>query len=281
MFGYVTVNKPELKIREYETYHSYYCGLCHTLKDRFGRAGQFTLTYDMTFLVILLSSLYEPETELCTQRCIAHPGKKHAMRRNTVSSYGADMNIALAFHKCLDDWKDDKSIRGISGMNVLYRSYCRVHRTWPEKCTSIERYLQELSCYEKNNVQDPDKTAGAFGRLMGCLFDYRHDIWSPYLKRFGFYLGKFIYIMDAYLDLEEDIRQNHYNPLSSLYRSMPKERFDSTCHTMLELMIADACQEFEKLPLEDNLELMRNILYAGVWTKYDRAKCRNTNKERE
>lgn len=282
MFGYITVHKPELKIREYEKYHSYYCGLCHALKEQSGRLGQFTLTYDMTFLIILLSSLYEPKTGCQRSRCIAHPAKKHIARQNEVTRYAADMNIALAFHKCMDDWKDDGSLKGISGMNLLYAKYCRIHRTYPAKCTAIEKYLQELSYYEKHHEQDLDKTAGAFGKLMGVLFDYKQDIWTPYLKRFGFYLGKFIYIMDAYLDLREDQEAGHYNPLTDLSSSLPYEEFHASCRSMLELMIADACQEFEKLPLDEDLELMRNILYAGVWTKYDKAMCKNNTKtERE
>jgi Family of unknown function (DUF5685) len=62
MFGYVTIDKPELKIKEYNRYHAYYCGLCHTLKERHGWIGQMTLTYDMTFLVLLLTSLYESDS---------------------------------------------------------------------------------------------------------------------------------------------------------------------------------------------------------------------------
>lgn len=278
MFGYVTVNKPELKLREYEKYHSYYCGLCHTLRERSGIAGQFTLTYDTTFLVILLSSLYEPKTRMSKSRCIAHPGKKHLLRQNKITAYGADMNIALTFHKCLDDWKDDKSLSGISGMNLLYHQYCRVHRIYPDKCTSIEKYLQQLSACEARNEQNPDKTAGIFGRLMACLFDYQQDIWSPYLKRFGFYLGKFIYIMDAYLDFEEDRKKGHYNPLNGLFSAMSRSDFDKACHSMLELMIADACQQFEKLPLDEDIELMRNILYAGIWTKYDKYRAQAVHK---
>ena len=63
MFGYIIVNKPELKFKEFDLYQSYYCGLCKTLKDQFGRKGQLTLSYDMAFVVLLLTSLYEPETE--------------------------------------------------------------------------------------------------------------------------------------------------------------------------------------------------------------------------
>ena len=86
MFGYVNINKPELKIKDFERYHSYYCGLCRTLKKRHGRSGQITLTYDMTFLIILLTSLYEPETVVEKHGCVIHPVKKHTMRMNEVTA---------------------------------------------------------------------------------------------------------------------------------------------------------------------------------------------------
>lgn len=274
MFGYVTINKPELKIREYERYHSFYCGLCHILKQRHGWLGQFTLTYDMTFLVLLLSSLYAPPTYKKKSRCPAHPAKSHLARYNQITEYCADMNIALAYHNFADDWQDDKSIKSIAGMNLLQKSYQNVHAQYPTICGQIEKYLKQLSALESNCIQDIDKTSGCFGRLMGILFDYKQDIWSPYLRRFGFYLGKFIYIMDACLDLEDDLEKKHFNPLTDLYKSMERDSFIKTCHSMLELMIADACSEFEKLPLTQDLELMRNILYAGVWTQYNKHRAK-------
>lgn len=281
MFGYVTINKPELKIREYERYHSFYCGLCHTLKKRHGRLGQFTLTYDMTFLVIFLSSLYEPKTYCCKERCMAHPIQTHLERHNKITAYCADMNIALMFHKLLDDWKDDRTLKSIGGMNLLRHRYYLVRCNYPKTCQNIEWYLRQLSIYESENVQDIDKTAGCFGQLMGTLFDYQQDIWSPYLKRFGFYLGKFIYILDAYLDLENDQKKENYNPLMKLSQSMERKQFDQTCQTMLELMIGDACSEFEKLPLEQDVDLLRNILYAGVWKKYTKTqKEKSTRNEK-
>lgn len=270
MFGYITINKPELKIREYERYHSFYCGLCRTLKDRYGRSGQITLTYDMTFLIVLLTSLYEPETVCETRRCVLHPARKHVERTNVITAYTADMNIALTFHKMLDDWRDDRSLRAITAMNLLQGSYQHVRNTYPKICHRLEACLRRLSAFEAENVQDIDRTAGCFGQLMGTLFAYREDIWTPYLQRFGFFLGKFIYILDAWLDLEEDQRKNHYNPLYSIASSTgSKAAFDQTILSMLELMMKDACLEFEKLPLEQDLDLLRNILYAGVWKKYE------------
>ena len=73
MFGYVIVNKGDLTFREFDVYHSYYCGLCRVLKENYGLTGQMSLNYDMTFLVLLLTSLYEPETTYDMKKCIAHP----------------------------------------------------------------------------------------------------------------------------------------------------------------------------------------------------------------
>lgn len=75
MFGYIIINKGEMKFREFDVYHSYYCGLCQTLKDKYGLAGQAALTYDMTFLVMLLTSLYEPEIMEEKRSCLIHPLK--------------------------------------------------------------------------------------------------------------------------------------------------------------------------------------------------------------
>ena len=69
MFGYVTIYEPELKVKDLKKYKAYYCGLCRALKEDYGFMGQMTLTYDMTFAVILLTSLYESTAEAERHRC--------------------------------------------------------------------------------------------------------------------------------------------------------------------------------------------------------------------
>lgn len=112
MFGYICINQPELKVKDYEAYRGYYCGLCHELKKRYGRIGQMLLSYDMTFLVILLTGLYEPEESREYHRCIPHPVRKHMQIQNEITGYAADMNVLLSYRKALDDWKDEGSRRG-------------------------------------------------------------------------------------------------------------------------------------------------------------------------
>ena len=142
MFGYVTANKPELKIREFARYKGYYCGLCHTLLENHGRRGQMTLTYDMTFLVILLSSLYEPKEEEMRKRCLIHPAKKQYMIQNEVSVYASDMNILLTYDHLKDDWDDERKISGFFGMKVFAAKKKKIEKKHKRQAEAIEKALK-------------------------------------------------------------------------------------------------------------------------------------------
>ncbi len=114
MFGYITVNKEELKVKDFERYHSYYCGICRDLKQSCGELARMTLTYDMTFLAILLTGLYEEKSSQERHFCVLHPMQKRPCTRNRYTSYAADMNILLVYHNLMDDWQDEKK-RGKPG----------------------------------------------------------------------------------------------------------------------------------------------------------------------
>lgn len=278
MFGYVNINKQELKVKEYYKYKAYYCGLCHQLKKNYGRFGQMTLTYDMTFLIIILTSLYECNVNQMRKRCLAHPTVKHDMIMNEISDYAADMNIALTYHKFRDDWSDDHSIVGLFGANLLERRYKKVERKYKRQCDKIQTCLKRLAELENTKETNLDLIARPFGELMGELFVYREDEWKETLFRLGFYLGKFIYILDAYDDLEKDIESNNFNPLESMRRN---EGFDVEINQILTIMMSECTTEFERLPLLWDAELLRNILYAGVWKKYDEKKTKQAKERKE
>ena len=98
---------------------------------------------------------------------------------------------------------------------------------------------------------------------MAELFVYAEDEWAEKLRRMGFYFGKFIYLMDAYEDIEEDLKQGRYNPFTELYK---KETFEQDCQQILKMMMAETSKVFEQLPILEDVEILRNILYAGVWS---------------
>lgn len=261
MFGYVVVNKPELKIKEFDIYKGYYCGLCNALRKRHGITGQLTLTYDMTFLTILLSSLYEPDITDEMHRCIVHPMSRHRMISSKFTDYTADMNVLLAYHKAKDDWEDEHNVLKLAFSKLLQNKTNNYER----KSSTISSLLHELGTREKENETDIDVMAGIFGKIMAEVFAPQEDQWTPHLKKMGFFLGKFIYILDAYDDLESHLKKNQYNPFKSI---CTEPGFDDRIKTMLTMMMAECSKTFEFLPVLDNAELLRNILYAGVWSVY-------------
>lgn len=272
MFGYVLANKSELKMREFYKYKAYYCGLCKILRDKYGFLGQATLTYDMTFLVILLTSLSESETIREEQRCIVHPLKKQKMLYNEITEYAADMNIILTYYKLLDDWKDERKRISYTGLCAYQRTFLKLKEKYPKKCEVIRRCIGLLRQCEERGEENIDVVAGYFGKLMSELFAYKEDVWEKTLRKMGFYLGKFIYILDAYDDVDKDIKNDSYNALIPMYI---EKDFDKKCEEMLNFILAECTAQFEKLPCVEDVEILRNILYAGVWEKFDKKRKEN------
>lgn len=265
MFGYITIAPGMLTKEQQDRYRSFYCGLCHTLGRRHGQLGRMTLSYDATFLYLLLTSLYEPDSVEGTARCLPHPFKPHSFVQNELAEYCADMNIALAYHKCLDDWQDDKSLLGRAEAAALQKAYDRVHALYPEKCLEIERCLKALHQIEKSGEASPDVGANLSARMLGVIYRWREDQWADELGRIGEGLGRFVYLMDAYDDLEKDLRKKRYNPLAGYHTHTDYEDFVVESLTML---IAECTDAFETLPLVQDMDILRNILYAGCWSHY-------------
>ena len=269
MFGYIAVNKPEMKFREFDMYQSYYCGLCKSLKERYGKRGQITLSYDMTFLALLLSSLYEPETDSGYRRCAVHPVQKHLYRQNEFTDYAADMNLLLSYEKCLDDWNDEHKTKKRIMAALLKSKNKQVYERYPEKLDKICAYMERIHEYEKRESRNLDEAAGAFGEIMAEIFVYRQDEWEETLRRMGFFFGKFIYLMDAYEDIEADVEKGTYNPLKDIY---DKEDFEEQAEQVLLMMMAECSKAYERLPIVENTQILRNILYSGVWSRYNQVK---------
>lgn len=268
MFGYIIINKAEMKFKEFDIYQSYYCGICRDLKRKYGATGQIALSYDMTFLAILLTSLYEPETEMGSCKCIAHPFENHMTRNNLYTEYAADMNALFAWYKCRDDWEDEKKFWKLFYGKLLEGKTKTLKKQYAEKVKKISLLMQDFSEAEHSGNADIDTMAGLFGSVMAEIVAVREDEWAENLRRLGFFLGKFIYLCDAYEDVEEDIKKGSFNPLKKKYENPD---FEEECKTILMMMISECCREFEKLPILENVEILRNILYSGVWCRYEAA----------
>ncbi len=273
MFGYVTANWRELEKDQQDRYGSIYCGICREIRMQSGQIARLGLSYDMAFLALLLMSLYEPEEESGKNRCLVHPLKRHSWVDNPYIRYSADMNVALSYYNCLDDWQDDGSVPSKTMANLLEKRLPEIENRWPRQCTAIRNCLQKLSELEKANCANPDEPAGVFGELMGELLVYEEDLWAPSLRQMGHALGRFIYLMDAALDYDKDAKKGKYNPYLAMGTGKDLARWEE----YLVLTMGRCASYFERLPLVQDKALLDNILYSGVWVKF---RGKNTEEDR-
>ena len=280
MFGYIYVNEQELKLKEYTVYRSFYCGLCHNLKQRYGRTAQMMLNYDLTLLALLLSGLYEPDTESFEKRCIPHPVKKHKMVENEAVDYAADMCVLVSYQKLKDDWEDEKKQTRRAAAAMLRPAYEKVAEKYPRQVKAIEENIRLLHEAEHQNCKDIDYVAGLTGKFLAELFVWKDDIWQDELRTMGFFMGKYIYLMDALEDVEQDKKNKNYN-LFSEYGPVWGTEKEKEIHEILVAMMTEVSRSFERLPILQNAEIIRNILYSGVWCKYVMIKERNSKQEKD
>ena len=266
MFGYVTASMGELTKQQQRRYSAVYCGICRRIRAQSGQLARLGLSYDMAFLAVLLMSLYEPSEQNGNNRCLIHPITRRDWIDNEFVRYAADMNVALAYYNCLDDWQDDGK-RGAKWLAEVYEKHLPdIETRWPRQCRAIRDSLENLSALEKANCPNPDEPAGAFGALMGELLAVREDLWSPTLRKMGNALGRFIYLLDAELDYDKDRHQGKYNP----FLAKGEDKDWAKWEDYLVLTMGRCTAEFEKLPLVQDKPLLDNILYSGVWVNYRR-----------
>ena len=266
MFGYVMASVSELCKEEQARYQSVYCGICRRIRQQSSNAARLTLSYDMAFLALLLMSLYEPEETGGDRACKLHPLHPRLWTDNEFIRYGADMNVALAYYKALDDHHDDHKASAKLLAKTLEKDCRQIRTRYPRQCAAIEECIGQLSRLEAENCQNPDEPAGCFGRLMGELLVYHEDMWAETLRQVGMALGRYIYLADAAVDYRKDQKKGSYNPFLAMGMA------EDTAQWELYLVMAmGRCTDFyERLPLVQDKHILDNILYSGVWVEYRR-----------
>ncbi|HHX19295.1 MAG TPA: hypothetical protein GX728_02510 [Clostridiaceae bacterium] len=245
MFGYVRPEKPELLMRDFTLYKAVYCGLCKAIGKRIGQLQRFTVSYDMTFLALLLLAFSTVEPDVRHEGCVLNPFKKKAIAADHhVLDYAADLSCLLAYESMRDDAQDDKPIRGRVLSLLLRHSANKAVRARPAVASYIRDELKQLEEIEKGrSSRDP---ADCFGDILGCLFEdgfdvivssedisergqdgvpsaprwyeseQNADLYRTLLGDAGRALGRWVYLVDALDDLEDDRAKNNWNPLLSL-----------------------------------------------------------------
>ena len=266
MFGYVMASVSELSKEAKLRYQSVYCGICRKIRQRASNGARLTLSYDMAFLSLLLMSLYEPEEKTGNRSCALHPVKPRPWTDNEFIGYGADMNVALAYYKALDDYRDEGKLSAKLLSGYLQKDVAEITQRYPRQCRAMEECIRHLNELEHSGCDNPDELAGCFGALMAELMVYKKDLWESSLRQLGMALGRYIYLADAAIDYRKDLKKGRYNP----FLAMGMEEDWSKWEQYLVLAMSRCTDYYERLPLVQDKDILDNILYSGVWVEYRR-----------
>ena len=324
MLGYVMAEKAELKMREFEVYSGYYCGLCKSVGARYGQISRFTLSYDFAFLALLLASLDEENDQIQPEHCLIHPiKKKNIVRNNKYIDYAGDMMLILVYYNLIDDVEDEGSLKARVSSSIFHHNYKKLRQKYAKMCQAIETQLENLKRLERERCKSIDKTGETFAVIMGNIFTGMLDVGnldtemldtgklytqnldtgnsdkktthlehSPKaLFQLGKSIGKWIYLADAWDDIEKDIEKGSYNPL--IYRfdynsethntakidlgqegTLQNESTGEFCDRIrnrVEFSLMSALSECSKacdlLEIKKNQGIIENIIYFGLLRK--------------
>ncbi|WP_195940649.1 DUF5685 family protein [Romboutsia sp. 1001713B170131_170501_G6] len=266
MFGYVKVNKMDLTFREYEHYRGYYCGLCKYLKDNHGEISRLSLNYDITFLILVLTSVYRPKSSVIEEGCIVNPFKKKKKITNEITEYAASMNVLLTYYKLEDNLRDDNGIKDKLAYSIYKKKLKLAYEKYPKKADTIKAQLDNLYKLEKENNTNIDMVSNTFGNLMAEIFAYKEDEFEYDLRRIGFNVGKYIYILDAYEDLEKDYKKGRYNPFIEYINK--KDELKIRVDKLISMSLGMLSNSIDNLDIKINRGIIENIVYSGVYLRY-------------
>ncbi len=296
MFGYITPLKPELKLREYDRYSAYYCAVCRSLGRRYGPLPRLTLSYDSVFMALLFDGLYEEKRELVSFRCGLHPTKKRWTldEDNPGVDQAADLLFLTASFKMKDDVADDKKIAAAAGLALMKGVYKKLKKYRPEECRLAESWVKRQQALEAEKCASPDRAAEPFAKFMEDLFlltdgDFASET-AIFLGKIGYYTGKWVYLIDALDDLDKDRESGSYNPLLLRFTGekpdeTPEEfrkRIEEPMEKLLLFCLSELAENFEKLELKKNRDILENIIYLGLRHKTEeilrKYECRTLTK---
>lgn len=266
MLGYVRAYKPEMKFKDFDLYKGVYCSLCKEIGKRYGFIARLTLSYDFTFFAIMRMAVRDGCPGMKQSRCSFNPMKKclDCGRDNEDTAYTADVSMLMVYHKLRDNINDSKFFKRLLcklAIPFAKRLYKKASARCPEQAKMLEKMMDRQNQIEKNNA-GIDESAHPSAMMLGELIGYNIECNdNEALKKVGYFLGRWVYIIDAVDDCEDDIKTGSFNPLKDKFS---EENFNEYSEGMLDMTMSEAVRNFHKLKIYKFYDIIENILYDGT-----------------
>ena len=274
MFGYIRPLKPQLRMCEFETYKAVYCGLCKQLGKSYGLLSRFTLSYDFAFLSILAMALSDEPPQFCSQRCLVHPlRKKSCCVPDASSHFAACAAMVLLYYKVEDNYKDGGF--GEKLLAALMKPFAaharrRALPDFPQLDEIAAEAIRRQNAVETARCADVDEAAEPTAQSLGAIFALlsEEDTQRRVLQRLGYLLGRWVYLIDALDDLDDDVKSGGYNVYALAYGiSTPQDDTSAAravAQAVLNQTAAETAKAYELLELKRYQPILDNVIYLGL-----------------
>lgn len=265
MFGYVKCAPEELRVREWNRYRAYYCGVCRGM-GKFTALGRCVLSYDLAFYALLMD--YPAQCEIHIKRC-GWNMKKKPYAVGAAVDYAAVMNVILSWGKLQDDIADrDGAKRALA---MLLRPASKKAANLGEAAYSIcETKLSELQNLEQQGCDSVDIMADCFATMCAQLCAEATFLTDESVRRvlyqIGYSVARWVYIIDALDDLKNDEQKGSYNPILQEIKSgrLQEQQVNTVMQKSLYNTLLDALRATQLLPNSENKPIILNIVQYGL-----------------
>ena len=267
MFGYVRVRQEDLSPEELAGYGAAYCGVCRTMGERYGNFSRLFLNYDFALLAMLLAPPDQPCTTGC-RRCALHPIQgRPTCRGGAWLETTAGESVILTWWKLKDTVRDEGFLSGLPARFLglcLTPGYRRARKDCPEFDAQVGSLLDELGAMEAREEPSIDRTADCFARLLRAAAPRTGDEGRDRaLGQVLYHVGRWIYLVDAVDDLEEDGKEGRYNPVRARFPQWTEED-RAYLRQSMDHSLALAGSAFQLLEPNAWSPVVENILYSGL-----------------
>lgn len=272
MFGYVCINKSELKIKDYEAYKGVYCSLCKQLGKEYSFLTRFLLNYDCTFFSLFILANSDECAVFKKGRCRFNPFKScnYCTSGEGAFSKGAALIVLMSYYKLLDNIRDGSFFEKIGCVLIkpLFFSWMKkARKRYPIYADACKNMYESQIKAEKENAC-VDEAAEPTANLLKSLFSLESysDKIRPAYEQFGYHLGKWIYLMDAACDIDSDIKHKSFNPIYNKLKKTQAESAEFADNLLSQsfYLLSSAYRLIDKKRFEDILD---NIVLLGLTKK--------------
>ncbi len=275
MFGYIRIYKPELKIKHFSEYKSIYCSICKYMGKSFGKITRFTLSYDSTFLAMLALSLSNKDNfKFSSSHCPLNPLKRCSFcnEKSYEIAFASSVSIILTHYKLMDDINDSKFFKKSCAyflLKLLNRSYKKARK----KFVNIDEFIGKQMQTQKMAESNPDASIDSCAEPSALILSYIAELLSSdikqkvILKEFGYFLGRWIYLIDAADDLEKDFKCNNFNPfikVFNLQKLMSHSELNHKIEPVLNHTLGRLISAYNLLDIHKFKDVLDNVIYYGL-----------------